>query len=231
MSCGTGSSASAAPSSRAPAKSVFDVKEINGKEPERPGQCRHCRLLEMRRARIGCKGEEGRERVRVPRVRQDEVACHVSYQLRRSSSCAGRRVGNDLTIWPDSKLFIPVRLCHSTLYSGHHENRHSPAHHLLRRPEDGRRTYPSLPPASGSSSWPSPITTRSPPTRKRSRKQSASKIYLVPGMELSTRDEGGNKDVHVVGLKVDVKLCPAAPGTGEARGRPDRGTEKAAWTG
>ncbi|MGA9139386.1 MAG: PHP domain-containing protein [Methanocella sp.] len=34
------------------------------------------------------------------------------------------------------------------------------------------------------------------------------KISLVPGMELSTRDEGGNKDVHVVGLKVDVDYAP-----------------------
>ncbi len=34
------------------------------------------------------------------------------------------------------------------------------------------------------------------------------KIALVPGMELSTRDEGGNKDVHVVGLKVDTDYAP-----------------------
>ncbi len=34
------------------------------------------------------------------------------------------------------------------------------------------------------------------------------KISLVPGMELSTRDEGGNKDVHVVGLKVDMDYAP-----------------------
>jgi predicted metal-dependent phosphoesterase TrpH len=33
-------------------------------------------------------------------------------------------------------------------------------------------------------------------------------IALVPGMELSTRDEGGNKDVHVVGLKVDTDYAP-----------------------
>ncbi|OPY25591.1 MAG: DNA polymerase III PolC [Methanocella sp. PtaU1.Bin125] len=34
------------------------------------------------------------------------------------------------------------------------------------------------------------------------------KIALVPGMELSTRDEGRNKDVHVVGLKVDTDYAP-----------------------
>ncbi len=34
------------------------------------------------------------------------------------------------------------------------------------------------------------------------------KITLVPGMELSTRDEGNNKDVHVVGLKVDPDYAP-----------------------
>jgi predicted metal-dependent phosphoesterase TrpH len=34
------------------------------------------------------------------------------------------------------------------------------------------------------------------------------KIMLVPGMELSTRDEGANRDVHVVGLKVDTDYAP-----------------------
>ncbi len=31
-------------------------------------QCQHCRMLEVRRACIGCKGKEGRERAPVPRV-------------------------------------------------------------------------------------------------------------------------------------------------------------------
>lgn len=34
------------------------------------------------------------------------------------------------------------------------------------------------------------------------------KIALVPGTELSTRDEGVNRDVHVLGLKVDVNHAP-----------------------